>query len=136
MLFISSQKFFSFSRYLSFSLDFLFMQQKSLMRKIRLRCPALSFTTCKASLKNKKRSPCLIFGIIFEENCFSWYILLIAQVSFSFVTYALVITWFRVQNDQYFSSFSYLLTYFLSLQASEMTAKYEKQGKYWPYCVR
>ena len=41
--------------------------------------------------------------------------------------YALVIARFRVQYGQYFSSFSYF---------AEIKAKYEKQGKYWPYCVR
>ena len=35
MLFISPQKLFSFSRYLSFCLDFLVMQQNGLIRKIR-----------------------------------------------------------------------------------------------------
>ena len=35
MLFISSWKFFSFSRYLCFSLDFLVMQKNGLIRKIR-----------------------------------------------------------------------------------------------------
>ena len=29
-----------------------------------------------------------------------------------------------------------LPTYFMSLKASEIKAKYEKQGKYWPYCAR
>ena len=29
-----------------------------------------------------------------------------------------------------------LLTYFASLQAREIKAKYEKRGKYWPYCAR
>ena len=29
-----------------------------------------------------------------------------------------------------------LPTYFTSLQASEIKAKYEKRGKYWPYCAR
>ena len=33
---------------------------------------------------------------------------------------------------KYFPSFSYFATYFTSLQASEITAKYEKQGKYLP----
>ena len=36
MLFISPQKLFLFSRYLSFCLDFLVMQQNGLIRKIRL----------------------------------------------------------------------------------------------------
>ena len=36
MVFISPQKLFSFSRYLSFCLDFLIMQQNDLKRKIRL----------------------------------------------------------------------------------------------------
>ena len=38
----------------------------------------------------------------------------------------------RVQNGKYFPSFSYFATYFTSPQASEITAKYEKRGKYWP----
>ena len=29
-----------------------------------------------------------------------------------------------------------LLTYLMSLQASEIKAKYEKYGKYWAYCAR
>ena len=37
--------------------------------------------------------------------------------------YALVIARFRVQYDQYFPSFSYLLTH-------------KKRGKFWPYCAR
>ena len=36
MLFISPEKFFSFSRYLSFCLDFLAMQKNGLIRKIKL----------------------------------------------------------------------------------------------------
>ena len=36
MLFISPQKFFSFSRYLSFCLDFLVIYQNGLIKKIRL----------------------------------------------------------------------------------------------------
>ena len=44
-----------------------------------------------------------------------------------FLTYALVIARFRVQYDQYFPSFSHF---------TDLTAKYEKQGKYWPYCAR
>ena len=46
--------------------------------------------------------------------------------------YALVIARFRVQNGQYFPSFSY----FTDLTRNEETNKNEKQGKYWPYCVR
>ena len=45
MLFISRQKLFSFSRYLSFCLDFLVMQQNGLIRKIRL---ILSFITSQS----------------------------------------------------------------------------------------
>ena len=41
--------------------------------------------------------------------------------------YALVITRLPVQYDRYFLRFSYF---------TDMTAKYEKQGKYWPYCTR
>ena len=36
MLFISRQKFFSFPRYLNFCLEFLIMQENSLIKKIRL----------------------------------------------------------------------------------------------------
>ena len=31
---------------------------------------------------------------------------------------------------------SHILTYFTNLQASEIIAKHEKLGKYWPYCAR
>ena len=41
---------------------------------------------------------------------------------------ALVITLYPIQNDQYFHIFSYF--------SSEMAAKYEKRGKYKPYCLR
>ena len=44
MLFISTQKFFSFSRYLSFCLDFLVMYQNGLIKNIRL---ISNFTTLK-----------------------------------------------------------------------------------------
>ena len=41
-----------------------------------------------------------------------------------------VIAWCRVQYGKYFASFSYFATYFTSLWASEIVAKYEKRGKY------
>ena len=44
--------------------------------------------------------------------------------------YAVVIALCRVQYGKYFSSFSYFATYFRSIWASELIAKYEKQGKY------
>ena len=44
---------------------------------------------------------------------------------------------FRVQYAVYFPSFSYFADLFHEpLGASKITAKYEKQGKYWPYCAR
>ena len=49
--------------------------------------------------------------------------------------YALVIAQFRVQYDQYFSSFSYFADLFTEL-FTEITVKYEKRGEYWPYCAR
>ena len=45
-------------------------------------------------------------------------------------SYAVVIAPCGVQNGKYFPSFSYFATYFRSLYASEITAKYEKRGKY------
>ena len=50
--------------------------------------------------------------------------------------YVVVIARCRVQYGKYFPSFSYFATYFTSLQVSEITAKYEKRGKYFPYCTR
>ena len=47
--------------------------------------------------------------------------------SLFYLSYALVIARFRVQYDQYFTSFSYF---------AEITAKCEERGKYWPYCAR
>ena len=38
----------------------------------------------------------------------------------------------RVQYGKYFPSFTYFATYFTSLQGSEIRAKYEKKGKYFP----
>ena len=46
--------------------------------------------------------------------------------------YVVVIVWCRVQYGKYFPSFSYFVTYFTSLWASEIIAKYEKRGKYLP----
>ena len=40
--------------------------------------------------------------------------------------YVVVIAWCRVQYGKYFWSFSCFATYFMSLQASEIKAKYEK----------
>ena len=48
MFFISSQKLFPFSRYLSFCIDFLAMYQNSLIRKVRL---TLKFMTSQPGLK-------------------------------------------------------------------------------------
>ena len=48
--------------------------------------------------------------------------------------YALVIARFRVQYDQYLPSFSYFADLFTELFTE--IAKYEKRGKYWPYCAR
>ena len=46
--------------------------------------------------------------------------------------YVVVIARCRVQYGKYFPSFPYFATYFTSLQAKEVTAKYEKRGKYLP----
>ena len=62
MLFISSKKFFSFSRYLNFYLDFLFILKKDLIRKImsietprrqNLLNKKLRYTYCPISQKVK-----------------------------------------------------------------------------------
>ena len=50
--------------------------------------------------------------------------------------YVVVIARCRVQYGKYFPHFSYFATYFTSLYVSEITAKYEKRGKYSPYCAR
>ena len=46
--------------------------------------------------------------------------------------YVVAIARCRVQYGKYFPSFPYFATYFTSLQAKEVTAKYEKRGKYLP----
>ena len=48
------------------------------------------------------------------------------------IQYVVVIAPCRVQHGKYFLSFSYFATYFTSFWASEIIAKYEKQGKYLP----
>ena len=48
------------------------------------------------------------------------------------IKYVVVIVRCRVQYGKYFTSFSYFATYFASHSASEITAKYEKRGKYFP----
>ena len=50
-------------------------------------------------------------------------------MKYIFIKYVLVIVQFPVQYDQHVPSFSY----FAELQ---ITAKYKKRGKYWPYCAR
>ena len=52
---------------------------------LKISCRPLAFTLYKAFLKNKKMSgtSCLSFCMIFEEKCFSCYILLTDQISFS-----------------------------------------------------
>ena len=51
---------------------------------------------------------------------------------FTISRFVVVIAQCRVQYGKYFPSFSYFATYFTSLQVSEITAKYGKQGKYGP----
>ena len=42
----------------------------------------------------------------------------------------------EIPRKQCFSSFSYFADLFHEpLHVSEITAKYEKRGKYWPYCT-
>ena len=51
---------------------------------------------------------------------------------FEFIKYVVAIAHCRVQYGKYFPSFSYFSTYFTKFQASEITAKYKKRGKYLP----
>ena len=51
-------------------------------------------------------------------------LLLLLSLLLLLLSLPLVIARFRVQYDHHFLSFSYF---------TEITAKYEKRGKYWPY---
>ena len=62
-----------------------------------------------------------------SNTCGSW---MFFTISFSLFNYVQVITLCQVQFDKYFISCSHFMTYFTSLQVSEITAKYQKQVKY------
>ena len=76
MIFISSQKLFSFPRYLNFCLDFLVMQKNDLIRKIRL---ILKFMTSQpgqqtiaihvlTNISKSKDNQAMKFGQLIEYN--------------------------------------------------------------------
>ena len=71
-----------------------------------------------------------LLGIIYIY-IYIYYIILYIYIYICYMYVVLVvIAWCRVQYGKYFASFPYFATYFTSLQASEIVAKYEKRGKY------
>ena len=60
----------------------------------------------------------------------------IHNLRYIILIYELVIARFRVQYGNIFRVSHILMTYFTSLYASEIKAKYVKRGKYQPYCAR
>ena len=75
------------------------------------------------SIDNRKRN---IFDFyVFARIELEYYIHSIKSIS----NVSIVITWCRVQYDQYFPSLSYFAIYFMNLLTSGITEKYEKRDK-------
>ena len=68
MLFISPSKLFSFSRYLSFCLDFLFMYKSSLIRKIRLISKFMTSQPILSNISRSKGNQAMNFGQLIKYN--------------------------------------------------------------------